>query len=395
MDPHAAAPVAPVGPLGTLGRVTPPAPPAARSPARRRRATSLLEHVRACLHRYGLGSQQALTTVLVALTLAASAGIVLVRPWVPPSTFVLIELLGAFLLRMRGMVVLCAAIVAQFLAIPLAGLGEFTPGTYLLQGVAIGALLAFAAHRERLGLQGAPGDLMIVDLRDRIAAHAVVPPLPAGWEVQTAVRSAHREAFSGDFVVTAAREDGALLELALVDVSGKGQAAGVRSLQLAGALAGLIGQLPSEAFLPAANSYLLAQDWEEGFATAVHLTVVLATGAYTVASAGHLPPVHLHAGSGRVELLSGDARGASPALGVVPGARFPVLRGRLDPGDALLLYTDGLVETRGADLDLGIDRLRGAAEHVLATGRGDADDVVDRIGAADDDDRALVLVRRR
>lgn len=358
---------------------------------RRRRATSALDRVRAHLRRYGIRSQRALTTLLVALTLVASAGIVWARPWVPPSTFILIELLGAFLLRMRGMVVLCAAIAVQFVAIPLAGLGEFTPGTFLLQAIAIGALLSFAAHRERLGLQGAPGELMIVDLRDRLAAHGVVPPLPDGWRVETALRSAHREAFSGDFVVTATRAGGTVLEIALVDVSGKGQDAGVRSLQLSGALAGLIGQLPAAEFLPAANAYLLAQDWDEGFATAVHVSLVLATGEYAVVSAGHLPPVHLHAGSGRVELVH---PGGGPALGVVAGAAFAAVTGRLERGDTLLLYTDGLVETPGGDLDLGIDRLRGVVEGVLATGRGDADDVIARIGAGEGDDRALILLRR-
>ncbi len=361
------------------------------APRPRRRATSALERLRGLLHRWGFGSQSRLTALLVALTVLASAGIVDARPWVPPSTFVLIELLGAFLLRMRGMLVLCAAIVAQWLVITLDGLGVFTPGTFVLQGIAIGALLAFAAHRERLGLQGAPGDLMIVDLRDRLAAHGVVPRLPDGWRVQTALRSAHREAFSGDFVVAATRQRGEVLEIALVDVSGKGQDAGVRSLQLSGALAGLIGQLDSADFLPAANSFLLAREWDEGFATAVHLTVHLTTGEYTVASAGHLPPVHLHAGSGAVELVRAEG---SPVLGIVEGARFPAVGGRIEAGDCLLLYTDGLVETPGGDLDLGIDRLRGAVEDVLATRRGDADDVIARVGASEGDDRALVLVRK-
>ncbi len=343
------------------------------------------------LHRWGIGSQPALTTVLVAMTLIASAGIVHARPWVPPSTYVLIELLGAFLLRMRGMVALCVVIVAQVLGITLGGLGEFTPGTFVLLGVAIAALLAFAAHRESLGLQGAPGDLMIVDLRDRLAAHGAIPELPAGWVVQTALRSAHAEAFSGDFVVTATRDRGQVLEIALVDVSGKGQGAGVRSLQLSGALAGLIGAMRSTDFLPAANAYLLGQDWDEGFATAVHLTVHLGSGDFTVASAGHLPPVHLHAGSGLVETLP---TGGSPALGIVEDVPFVPLAGRLDPGDVLLLYTDGLVESPGEDLDQGIDRLMGAAEGLLATRRGDADDVLARVGAGEGDDRALVLVRR-
>lgn len=357
----------------------------------RGRPAHALDRVRGRLHRWHVGSQRVLTALLVALALAASVGVVTIRPWVPPSTYLLIGVLGASVLRVRGMVVLCAAVVAQVLVIALTGLGEFTPGTYLLLGVTIVALLAFATYRERLGLQGAPGDLMIVDLRDRFAAHAAVPALPPGWHVQTALHAAHREAFSGDFVLTATRAEGTLLEVALVDVSGKGQDAGVRSLQLSGALAGLIGELGSPGFLPAANAYLLRQEWDEGFATAVHLTVDLGTGAYTVASAGHLPPVHLHGGSGLVELL---APPPSLALGVLPGATFGTVRGRLEPGDVLILYTDGLVETPGRDLDLGIDRLLGAVEAVLATHRGGADDVIARIGASEGDDRALVLVRK-
>jgi serine phosphatase RsbU (regulator of sigma subunit) len=149
--------------------------------------------------------------------------------------------------------------------------------------------------------------------------------------------------------------------------------------------------MDSADLLPAANAYLIGQDWDEGFATAVHLTVSLATGDFTVHSAGHLPPVHLHAGSGLVELL--DTAG-SPALGIVEDVPFAPLHGRIEPGDVLLLYTDGLVEAPGEDLDQGIDRLMGAAEHLLATRRGDADAVLARVRAGEGDDRALVLVRR-
>jgi hypothetical protein len=353
------------------------------------RSPSVLDRARGQLHRWGLGSQRALTLVLVAMTALATFGLVVVPLWVPPSAYILIELLGAFLLRLRPMIVLCTAIIAQVLTIELLDLSAFTPGIWLTQLITVGALLAFATHRERLGLQGAPGELMLVDLRDRIAAHGQVPALPDGWSVDTTLRPAHAEAFSGDFVVTANRPG--LLELVLVDVSGKGQEAGVRSLQLSGALAGMIGSLPARDFLPAANAYLLGRHWPEGFATAVHLTVHLETGLYTIALAGHLPPVHLHAGSGKVERLP-QLRG--PALGVIEDPDYVTGTGRLGPGDSLVLYTDGLVETPGRDLDLGIDRLMGAVEALLTTRRGGADDLLRAIAAPEGDDRALVLVRR-
>ncbi|KJK47058.1 hypothetical protein, partial [Saccharothrix sp. ST-888] len=52
-------------------------------------------------------------------------------------------------------------------------------------------------------------------------------------------------------------------------------------------------------FLPAANGYLLRQDWEEGFATAVHLVLDLDTGEYERLSAGHLHGMERLAGAGR------------------------------------------------------------------------------------------------
>jgi len=68
----------------------------------------------------------------------------------------------------------------------------------------------------------------------------------------------------------------------LVDVSGKGVQAGTRSLLLSGALGGLLGEQEPNRFLTAANNYLLRQNWDEGFATAVHVSIDLATGDYTI-----------------------------------------------------------------------------------------------------------------
>ena len=60
-------------------------------------------------------------------------------------------------------------------------------------------------------------------------------------------------------------------------------------------------------------------------------------------------------------------------------------------GDALLLYTDGLVETPQRDIALGIDRLLGQAERLLRGGfDGGAARLVDPLESTDDD-RALVL----
>jgi hypothetical protein len=124
----------------------------------------------------------------------------------------------------------------------------------------------------------------------------------------------------------------------------------------------------------------------------VYLWVDLATGAYRLETAGHPPAAHLVAGTGRWRLA--PTRG--PLLGVFPEVRYRPDRGTLRPGDALLLYTDGVVEDRARDVDLGLDRLLGAAESLIPRGdfTGGAGYLVEQVPARDDDDRAIVLLWR-
>jgi hypothetical protein len=343
------------------------------------------------LERVGLSRQAALTVMLVVLSLLVGVGIVVQRRFVPPSSIILLMLLAGSLLRLRGTVVVCALVVVEVAVLHFSGLATYTPGMAIVQTIALVAVIRLARQQDRLGLRGAAGNVMLVDLRDRLEAHGAVPPLPPGWRVDHALRSAYAEAFSGDFLVAARPGSGRKLEIVLVDVSGKGQDAGVRSLLLSGAFGGLLGAMPREDFLTAANDYLLRQDWDEGFATAVHVAVDLDSGEYWVASAGHPPAVHRHAGSGVFEVL--DTVGG-PALGIVSVPVFRTHAGRLLPGDLLMFYTDGVVETPGSDLEIGIDRLLGVAERVVATGDGGAEAVLDGVGTGEDDDRAVVLLHR-
>jgi len=337
---------------------------------------------------WAAGPQPLVGGALCLLAVLYAAAAVWRPEWVAPSGLVLLLLVGAFVLRWRALLVLVATLV--LLTAGLAVASAVHPGEVAVVLLACGAVVTFGVERERLGLQGAPGALMLVDLRDRLAAGGRLPALPGRWQADAEVRSAHGAAFSGDFVV--AHRDADAFEVVLVDVSGKGQAAGVRALQLQGALGGLLGALPVEQFLPAANGYLLSQGWDEGFATAAHLAVDLTTGRYRVASAGHPPPAVLHAGSGRIDVL--DTAGGI-ALGVLDDMHPGIVTGMLAPGDVIVLYTDGLVEAPGRDVDQGIDRLLGVVEAVVAARPGSAHDVLAGVRAGEDDDRAVVVVRRR
>lgn len=332
-------------------------------------------------------------TVLVACTIVITAAILTWPDYAPMTTLMVPLLLGSLLLGPRQlpwfvvfvMVMLMLSITRQE---PITTRIVITITTlYLLCFI----VLTTSFRRSRLGVAGVQGESMLVDLRDRILSQGGIPALPEGWMVESALRSAGGTPFAGDFVVAVRTPESDRLEIAVVDVSGKGEQAGTRALLLSGAFGGLLGALPPAEFLPAANDYLLRQGWEEGFATAAHLSLDLASGELEIRTAGHPPVAQLDAGSGRWSIHESEG----PVLGLMDDAEFVAVSGLVRHGDALMLYTDGMVETPRRDIGLGIDRMLGQADRLLrGEFAGGADRLVDALGSRNDD-RALVLVHRR
>jgi hypothetical protein len=333
---------------------------------------------------------------LIGLVVAACVLFWLVMGWpgvMPIAALVVPLLVGGLVLSLPSLVLIVTVTGAMLVAVgAVRGVGTEFAGAIGIAALTAVIWLASSRLRAKLGVRGTVGEAMLVDLRDRLLAHGEMPALPRGWEVEVVHRSAGGSSFSGDFLVAARSADRMMLEIALVDVSGKGVGAGTRALLLSGAFGGLVGSLPPREFLPAANAYLIRQEWPEGFATAVHLVIDLASGSYEVRSAGHPPAIRFTAGSGKWQTL--ETSGG--LLGVFEKDDYPPTVGRLDPGDALMLYTDGLVEIPGRDLSDGIDKLQGQAERLVTRGfRHGARTLIDAVGASDSDDRALVLLWRR
>ncbi len=329
---------------------------------------------------------------LVLLTIFGT-GTGLLYPDFAPSTVLLLPMfIGSLWLGPRTLpwfiVFVCACFCLLLLDQPVVSLRTIARAVVTF---AIALLIMFTSfRRSRLGVSGPLGESIFVDLRDRIDKQGNLPELPADWLVESVAKSAGGTSFAGDFIV-AQRSTEDSLELVVVDVSGKGVEAGSRSLFLSGAFNGIVSALPGERFLPAANDYLLGQHWAEGFATAIHLHLDLPSGDFELRKAGHPPAVWLHAGSGRWSVLNSDG----PVLGLMEEADFDCVRGHLDRGDVILLFTDGLVETAKRDISLGMDRLAGLAERLFKTGfDGGAQLLIDSMEQTNDD-RALVLVHRR
>jgi hypothetical protein len=372
--------------------MTRPAAQPARIEASRPPRTTVRRHWRNFVHR-GLSTEQRNALLLSSLAVAVTVAVYLFPDDVPFSGLMLPLLLGSILLGPRTLpwfvvfILLCVtASVSQQSTIN--GRTVAAIAVQFLMGMVV---LGTGIRRSSLGVTGTLGESMLVDLRDRILTQGTIPDLPAGWDVQSALRSAGGTPFAGDFVVASTSRGARRLEVAVVDVSGKGEEAGTRALLLSGAFGGLLTALPPEEFLPAANDFLLRQDWDEGFATAIHLSLDLVSGEFEVRTAGHPPAAHRAVGSGRWQVL----RTEGPILGLIEDATFTTAHGVFRHGDAVLLYTDGMVEEPRLDIDLGIDRMLGQAESLL---RGSFDDAATRLAEAlgsPDDDRALLVVHRR
>ncbi|GGM91047.1 membrane protein [Thermopolyspora flexuosa] len=341
------------------------------------------------LVRRVLSHERNLMIALIVATLGIGAAAAQVSAeWFSPSLLVLVTLTGGLQLRPRSLAVLLGAVAVALVYLAAVQDGHVGPGL-LATIVVTGTLAALMARiRGKIGVQGLRGDAMLLELRDRLRAQSDLPPLPKDWGGRVVLKQAGGSSFGGDFVVS--MRDGDRLELAVVDVSGKGVDAGTRALLLSGTFGGLLGSVQD--FLPACNSFLHRQRQGEGFVTAVHLSLNLATGEYAITSAGHPPVVKFDAGTGTWRISS--AKGV--VLGVVPDLHCEPDSGVLRKGDALMLFTDGLIEQPGRDIDAGLDRLLGEAERVFHSGTWweGAKRLVSALSAGHNDDCALVLIWR-
>ncbi|RZU32530.1 SpoIIE family protein phosphatase [Blastococcus saxobsidens] len=147
---------------------------------------------------------------------------------------------------------------------------------------------------------------------------------------------------------------------------------------------------------PAALIERLQSNWElfelQRMATVLFGLLDPASGELRLASAGHLPPVLC--GGGSAEFLPVRP---TRMLGA-PAAEGPVQEwvGVLPMGATLVLFTDGLVESRDADIDAGMDRLLEVARRACSA---DPDALCDRLlselaGAHRADDIALLALTR-
>jgi len=235
-----------------------------------------------------------------------------------------------------------------------------------------------------------------LDLAQRIQ-RGLLPPQDVrvgGWEAHYRYQPAGP--VSGDYcdLLTTGDGDGDLY-VAVADVSGKGVAAALLMAHLNASFRSFIQVgLPLPEILARQNRLLLDSHLPSQYATLV-CGRARKGGVIEICNAGHWPP--LVARRDRIEALE---EGGLP-IGMIGERRYETASVRLEPGETLFLYTDGLVEARdGGDIEFGATRLGDLlTRHRALAPRALADACLETLGAflrgsRPSDDLSLMAIRR-
>jgi hypothetical protein len=212
-----------------------------------------------------------------------------------------------------------------------------------------------------------------------------LPPSLRGFTL--AIRSVPSQEVGGDFYTFLTPRPG-MLHVALGDVSGKGMAAALTATGIGYLLPHLRTQSPPEIRLAALNADLNAR-LPLGTFVALLYVALHEDGQVTFWNAGHVPPWR---GARECSL------GGAPPLGLFPDWRGPSQHLNLEPGETLLLCSDGVLEVRNASGDeFGPEGLsRFLAAHRNASSETIVDALLSAVHAHGDpaDDLTVLVIRR-
>jgi len=221
------------------------------------------------------------------------------------------------------------------------------------------------------------------------------PPIVSGYEFQGISFPCYE--IGGDYYDFIKRDDGRLV-IALGDVSGKGTAAALLMSSLHASIHAQTGSHDTLVqTISAVNRYLAENIPSNRFVTLFYAELDPDSGALSFLNAGHNPPLIVHA-AGTVEQL---ASGGLP-LGIKADADYREGRTTLQPGDVLVIYSDGVTEAASPNgEEFGPTRLyEVVSRNVEASAAGIRDRIESALtkfsqGTQAADDITLVIVKRQ
>ncbi len=145
------------------------------------------------------------------------------------------------------------------------------------------------------------------------------------------------------------------LAIAIGDVNGHGLGAALLMAMAKSAFHMQVGRDPDVAtVITGLNEMVFSATAERRFMTFFYALVDLQEHRIRYTNAGHHYPYHLQSREGQLHSLKPSAY----PLGVRPNTQFPVREGSIGPGDALIFYTDGIIEAKNPQGDeFGFERL--------------------------------------
>ncbi|WP_367319887.1 SpoIIE family protein phosphatase [Streptomyces sp. HUAS ZL42] len=226
-------------------------------------------------------------------------------------------------------------------------------------------------------------------LQDSMLPH--IPPRMAGCDIATRYLPGTLLGRVGGDWFDSVKLPGARTALVVGDVMGHGLNSAAMMGQLRTAVQTMAAlDLPPAQLLR--NLDDLAQRLGDTYlATCLYAVYDPIAGELHIANAGHIPPVLVRADDGRSELLELPT-GAPIGVGGVP---FEAVRVRVEPGDRLVMCTDGLVEVRGEDIGVGLATLCESAAHPAASMDDACDTIIRALNTRGGrkDDVALLMAR--
>ena len=204
---------------------------------------------------------------------------------------------------------------------------------------------------------------MLYNLRaaGRLQTRVLLPQSPPDWpDLRWSIHFAPLDHLGGDYYDFAAPTPDHLGFL-IADASGHSIPAALVAILARFGFAQAAGATSHPGDVLSAMNRRLQDLTEERFVTAFYGVLDRRTGVFRYSSAGHPPPLHFEAKTGRVR----DLLAQGFMLGIMPDEVYVEREVALEPGDKLLFYTDGLVEARNEIGELfGTHRLTGClTEH--------------------------------
>jgi sigma-B regulation protein RsbU (phosphoserine phosphatase) len=261
-----------------------------------------------------------------------------------------------------------------------------------------------APHEQVSEPDGDVYRLACLELRggNRAAVYRADLPGMSAWVSCRPLAPATR---GGDLYYLSVCSRGSVSRVTVADVAGHGEGVSAVAEHLREALREHADHWDQSALIRRLNDSFLKASAHGRFATAVLISHYDETGEVLFTNAGHLPPLWYHASSRTWSFLEDTTpysqEIADLPLGLIPGTAYRQSAVRMEPDDLLLLYTDGVSESRDRQgTQLGLDRLLHMADGLPTASAAAAGEALleaiahFRCSAAATDDETVVALHR-